>query len=82
MTAAVQPNCLWNSVKLILQNLFLDLPPQTVDTVLASFAELIGSLKLGNVWVFKQLIFSRGWPMNQLNRNLNIAELETGLMIM
>jgi len=27
MAAAVQPNCLWNNV---LQNLFLNLPPQTV----------------------------------------------------
>ena len=35
--------------------------------------ELIGSLKLGNVWVFVQLIFGPRWPMNQLNKNLSIA---------
>ena len=34
---------------------------------------LIGSPKLGNVWVFVQLIFGPGWPMNQLNKNPNIA---------
>ena len=27
-------------------------------------SELIGSLKLGNVWVFIQLIFGPLWPMN------------------
>ena len=31
-------------------------------------AELIGSLKLGNVWVFVQLIFGPCWPMNQLKK--------------
>ena len=38
-----------------------------------SGSELIGSLKLGNVWVFVQHIFCPRWPMNQLNKNLNIA---------
>ena len=32
---------------------------------------------ISNVWVFIQLIFSWAWQMNQLNRNLNMAELET-----
>ena len=35
--------------------------------------ELIGSLKLGNVWVFVQLNFGLRLPMNQLNKNSNIA---------
>ena len=35
--------------------------------------ELIGSLKLGNVWVFVELIFGPRWPMHQLNKNQNIA---------
>ena len=35
--------------------------------------ELLGSLKLDNVWVFVQLIFGPLWPMNQLNGNSNIA---------
>ena len=35
--------------------------------------QLIGSLKLGNVWDFVQLIFFSSWPMNQLNKNINIA---------
>ena len=30
-------------------------------------AELIGSLRLDNVWVFVQLIFGPHWPMNWLN---------------
>ena len=30
--------------------------------------ELIGSLMLGNVWVFVQPIFCPCWPMNQLNK--------------
>ena len=38
-----------------------------------SGSELIGSLKLGNVWVFVQQIFCPRWPMNQLNKNPNIA---------
>ena len=38
-----------------------------------SGSELIGSLKLGNVWVFVQQIFCPLWPMNQLNKNPNIA---------
>ena len=44
---------------------------------LASLPELVGSLKLGNVWVFVQLIFGTCWSTNQLNKNPNIAELET-----
>ena len=35
--------------------------------------ELVGSLKLGNVLVFVQLIFGCRWPMNQLNKKSNIA---------
>ena len=35
--------------------------------------ELVGSLKLGNVLVFVQLIFGPRWPMNQLNKKSNIA---------
>ena len=35
--------------------------------------ELVGSLKLGNVLVFVQLIFGPHWPMNQLNKKSNIA---------
>ena len=31
----------------------------------------------GNVLVFVQLIFGPHWPMNQLNKNQNIAYLET-----
>ena len=34
--------------------------------------ELMGSLKLGNVWAFVQLIFGPRWPMNQLIKNPNI----------
>ena len=30
-------------------------------------------LKLGNAWVFVQLIFGPRWPMNQLNKNPDIA---------
>ena len=29
--------------------------------------------KLGNVWVFVQLVFGPGWSMNQLYKNLNIV---------
>ena len=35
--------------------------------------ELIGSLKLVIVWDFVLLIFGPRWPMNQLNKNKNIA---------
>ena len=35
--------------------------------------ELIGSLKLGNVWFFVLLILGPPWPMDQLNKNPNIA---------
>ena len=37
--------------------------------------ELIGSLNLGNVWVFEQLISGPGWPMNQLNKNKKLPNL-------
>ena len=33
-----------------------------------SYSQLMGSLKLSNVWVFAQLIFGPCWPMNQLNK--------------
>ena len=33
-------------------------------------AELIGSLKLGNGWVFVELILYPRWPMNQQNKKL------------
>ena len=33
-----------------------------------SWSELIGSLNLGNVWVFVQLIFGPNWPTNQQNK--------------
>ena len=36
-------------------------------------SEVSGILELGNVWVFVQLIFGPHWPMNQLNKNPNIA---------
>ena len=36
-------------------------------------ADLIGSLKLDNIWGFVQLIFGPHWPMNQLNENPNIS---------
>ena len=42
-------------------------------TLVSSSPELTGSLKLGNVWVFVWLIFCPRWPMNQLNKNPNIA---------
>ena len=29
--------------------------------------------KLANVWVFVQMIFGRGWSMNQLHTNPNIG---------
>ena len=38
-----------------------------------SLPELMGSLELGNVWVFVQLIFGPHWPMNQLNKNPNMV---------
>ena len=37
------------------------------------YAEVSGILELGNVWVFVQLIVGPHWPMNQLNKNPNIA---------
>ena len=36
-------------------------------------SEVSGILELGNVWIFVQLTFSPHWPMNQLNKNPNIA---------
>ena len=41
-----------------------------------SYAEVSAILELGNVWVFEQLIFGPHWPMNQLNKNPNIAYLQ------
>ena len=38
--------------------------------------EVSGILELGNVWVFVQLLFGPHWPMNQLNKNPNIAQLQ------
>ena len=38
-------------------------------------AELIGSLKLGNVLVFVQLIFAPYWPMNQLKKTQILPNL-------
>ena len=38
-----------------------------------SGSELIGSLKLGNVWVFVQQIFCPRRPMNPLNKDPNIT---------
>ena len=35
--------------------------------------EVSGMLELSNVWVFVQLLFGPHWPMNQLNKNQNIA---------
>ena len=43
--------------------------------------ELIVSLKLSNVWVFVPLKFGMWWPMNQLNKNPNIAYLETSYQL-
>ena len=43
----------------------------------AASPELVGSLKLDNVWVFVQLILGPCWPMNQMTKNHNIAKLET-----
>ena len=40
-----------------------------------SCTELIGSLKLGNVWVFVHLVFGPRWPINQLNKNPNNLRL-------
>ena len=53
--------------------LTLRAPPRTLHGKGRSSSELIESLKLGNVWVFVQLNFGPRWPMNQLNKNPNIA---------
>ena len=56
----------------------------TIDDTVARFpasivifhigrAELMGSIKLGNVWVFAQLIHSPTQSKNQLYKNQNIA---------
>ena len=39
-------------------------------------SEVSGILELGNVWGFVQLIFGPHWPMNQLNNNPNITQLQ------
>ena len=33
------------------------------------------SIKLGNLWVFVQLIFARHWPMNQPKKNQTLPNL-------
>ena len=38
-------------------------------------SELIGSLKLGNVWVFVQLIVGPRWPKNQLEKTQTFHNL-------
>ena len=43
------------------------------STVHKQLSELVGSLKLGNVWVLVQLIFGTPCPINQLNKSPNIA---------
>ena len=43
--------------------------------------ELIGILKLGNVWDLVQLIFGPRCPMNQLKKNQNITQLETSYQL-
>ena len=52
-------------------------PPVRLQTVQIQVTvtrpELIGNLKLGNVWVLVQLIFRHLQPMNQLNKKLNIV---------
>ena len=44
-------------------------------------AELMGSLKLGNVWVFVQLIHRTTGTKSQLYKNTNIAQLETSYQL-
>ena len=36
-----------------------------IDRCRDTYAELMGSLKLGNVWGFVQLVFGPGYPMNK-----------------
>ena len=48
-------------------------PPAPVSSLHASSPELIGGLKLGNVWLFAQLLLGPHWPMNQLIKNPNVA---------
>ena len=56
-------SCKWQKGQLALED----------NEVAAISAELIGSLKLGTVWVFVRLIFGPRWPMNQMNKNPNIS---------
>ena len=48
-------------------------PKKLSYKVIVLLSEVSGILELGNVWVFVQLIFGPHWPMNQLNKNPNIA---------
>ena len=59
----------------------LPLPPLLVYSTSREGRELTGSLNLGNVWVLVQLIFGHLWPMNQLNKNPYIAQLETSYQL-
>ena len=59
------------SLEYILEKVSLE--RQSIVSMRLSLSELIGSLKLGSVWAFVQLIFCSRWPMNQLNKNPNIA---------
>ena len=56
-------------------------PPCAIILNVKTLPELIVSPKLSNVWVFVQLIFGPFWPMNQLNKNPNIALLETSYQL-
>ena len=46
---------------------------ECLDGISLRYSEIMESLKLGSVWVFVQLILGPRWPMNQLNKNPNIA---------
>ena len=46
---------------------------EAVQLCSVEYLEVVRSLKLGNVWAFVQLIFGPPCPMNQLNKNPNIA---------
>ena len=45
---------------------------QTDRSAPSLFTEAVRSLKLGNVWIFVQLIFGPGWSKNQLYKSLPI----------
>ena len=46
-----------------------------------SYPELMGSLKLGNVWVLVQLLHRQTRTKNQLYKNPNITKLETSYQL-